>query len=301
VKARAFVLALFVCVVGATSCGKPSPEGSSVRAKGTVSPTQHQEQVGEESLGFYPPSRFEGDQVVMPLTFVDGSRAEAVAPRDLGIQDMTAQMFTAAGLGGVDRTIGFAYGNGSAFMHEGPLETYEGTDGSEVELWEPGTEMPAGCPYLVYRFGEWFVGVRTCQDELSDSEKRVWARSLSGLVTDEGWLVLSSLEPLVLQKTGGHEGPEIILGMGRADWIELEPGRCNQNALPDEGDIRTMSDGTKVSFSRIEDGASGIDYDWFATWCEDGLMMIQVSYAYKEFAEVAAESFRLSDIVLAEK
>lgn len=213
---------------------------------------------------------------------------------------MSAAVYTAGGLGGVDRTIDFRYLDGSTFMHEGPLESYEGVDGSKVELWNPVPDMPAGCPNLVFRFGDWFVGVRTCQGKLSASEKETWAGSLQGNVTREGFLVLSSAPPLVLQETGGHEGPELILGQDRANWVELEPGECDPEKVANDGDIRIMPDGTRVSFNQIGGGNNSYEYDWFVSWCEDGLMGVQVAYAYKDFAQAAAEDFRLRNIVLAD-
>lgn len=251
-------------------------------------------------VGFHPESRQENGMVVMPLVFVDGSSAEAVAPDDLGIQGMSVAIYTSGGVGGVDRTIDFSFGNGSWLMHEGPLRTYEGVDGSKVELWKPSPDTPAGCPNLVYRFDEWFVGVRTCQDELSESERQSWARLLRGEVTDGGFLVLSATGPLVLTQAGGHEGPAIILGMDRANWIQLQPGKCEPQTYVSDGDIEIMPDGTRVSFNRLEDGNSKIDYDWFVSWCEDEQMRVQVEYAYEDFAKAAAESFRLRDIVLAQ-
>ena len=220
-----------------------------------------------------------------------------MAPKDLGVQDMEAAIYTAGGLGGTDRTIDFAYDDASFFMNQGPLETYRGT-GADVEMWIPDPRMPANCPNLIYRFGYWFVAVRTCQSELGPKERRTWARSLEGRVADGGFLVLSAIAPLHLEDTGGHEEPEIILGYRRANWIELTPGKCDPTNLPDEGDIRTMGDGTRVSFSRIGGANSKRKYNWYAQWCEDGLMRLQVSNAYERFAESAAESFRLRNIVL---
>jgi hypothetical protein len=277
----------------ASTTEDPSPSPSALPS------SKESAEESDEYVGFHPASRVENGKIVMPLVFVDGSSGEVVAAPELGIQDMSAAIYTSGGLGGVDRTINFLYGDGDAMMHEGPLEIYEGVDGGTVEVWNPAPKT-YGCPNLVYRFGDWFVGVRTCQDELSESEKEDWARLLRGEVAGGGFLVLSATDPLVLTEAGGHLGPELILGMDRANWIELEPGRCNPKDVPDEGDIRTMGDGTLVSFSRIEDGKSGIDYDWFATWCEDGSMHVQVSYAYEDFALAAAEGFRMRNIVLSE-
>lgn len=249
--------------------------------------------------GFYPATYTEGNRVVMPVTFVDGSTAEILFPEALGLQDMRAQLFTAGGLEGVDRTINFLYGDASSFRYSGPLEKYEGHDGQPVEVWKPAPRTYE-CPNLVYGFGDWYVGVRTCQGELSDAEKADWAQSLIGRQTEDGFLVLDVVSPLVLQRTGGHEGPELMLFDGGAShpMIEFEPGRCDPDDVPDEGDIRTMGDGTEVSFSRIEDGRSGIENDWFATWCEGGLLSIQVGYATENFAEAAAEGLRARDVLL---
>lgn len=297
---KTIAVALLVAVA-ATGCGGARPQaavssGSSDSPSSTPEPSP---KASEDYVGFHPSTRVEDGQVVMPLTFVDGSSAELVAPLDLGIQDMAAAIYTSGGLGGVDRTIDFNYGDGSVLMHEGPINAYEGVDGSTVELWKPDPGTPAGCPNLVYRFGDWFVGVRTCQDELTESEEEDWARLLRGEVTERGFLVLSSEDPLVLQETGGHEGPEMILGYEGANWIELSPGECDPAKIPDEGDIRSMADGTRVSFSRIGGADSKIEYNWFAEWCEDGSMRVQIAYAYKDFVEAAAEGLRLRNIVLA--
>jgi hypothetical protein len=289
----ALLVTLFVSGCG-DSRGKPPaglPSASRPQAPSRIASDKPE----KKYLAFHPKSSMEDGRVVMPLVFVDGSSAEIVASPDLLIQDMSAQVYTAGGLRGVDRTMNFRYGEPAGFAHEGPLETYEGNDGHAVEVWE-GISGDWECPNLVFRFEDWYVGVRTCQVELSAREKQSWAHSLRGHVTREGFLVLSAEPPLVLQDAGGHDGPELILGMDRANWIELEPGRCNPASLPDDGDIRTMEDGTRVSFSRIVGGNA---YNWFATWCEDGLLRVQVSHAYKQSAVAAAEGFRLRDITLA--
>lgn len=295
-------LGTLVCALLVSGCGGAreisatgAPSGAqSVSPSPTPTPAKDTKYVS-----FHPESSVEEGLVEMPLVFVDGSAGEVIAPPDLGIQNMSAAIYTAGGLRGVDRTMSFRYGEPAGFVHEGPLETYEGYNGQPVEVWE-GTPGDWECPNLVFRFEDWYVGVRTCQGELSAREKELWARSLRGHVAEEGFLVLSAEPPLILQETGGHEGPEMILGIDRANWIELEPGRCDPADLPDEGDIRTMDDGTRVSFSRIEDGNSRIEYDWFVTWCEDGLMLVQVSYAYEDFALAAAQGFRMRNITLAE-
>ncbi|MPZ92725.1 MAG: hypothetical protein GEU68_14080 [Actinobacteria bacterium] len=271
---------------------QPIPAGAETHDKSSPSPQPTKEDSTDASNGFHPATYAEEDRVIMPLTFVDGSTAEVVFPETLGLQGMRAQVFTAGGLGGVDRTINFLYGDASFLRYSGPLETYKGRDVEPVEVWKPAPRSYE-CPNLVYSFGDWFVGVRTCQDELSESEKAEWARSLNGYQSEDGFLVLDAVPPLVLQRTGGHEGPELILTRGNTQFIEFEPGRCDPDDVPDEGDIRTMDDGTRVSFS------VDVHEQWLATWCEDGLMTIQIDYATEDFAEAAAEGLRVRGISLA--
>lgn len=292
-------LVLALAIGGCEATPEKVPTATESPTASASTPTEQPTRKSSKYVGFQPKSRREGGQVVMPITFVDGSSGEIVAPPELGVQEMATAIYTSGGLGRVDRTMDFRYRDGSTFMHEGPLDVYEGADGSPVELWHPIPVFAYECPNLVFRFGPWFVGVRTCQDELSVPEMERWASLLTGEVTDTGFLVLSSTEPLRLQETGGHEGPELLLGKGRSNWIELEPGACDPARLPDEGDIRTMEDGTRVSFSRIGGKNSEIKYNWFATWCEDGLVQVQVSEAYERFAEAAAEGFRMRNITLA--
>lgn len=276
-------------------CGT-SDDAAAPGASSAASPKSRLEGAPAATDGFRPPARMEGGRVVMPVTFVDGSTAEIVADPELGIQDMSAQIFTSGGLGGTDRTLSFRYGDGTGFMHEGPRTTYAGHDGSPVELWDPAPDFPARCPYLVYRFGLWYAGVRTCQDELSSEERESWARLLKGSVTDGGWLVLSAEDPLRLTPANGHMGPQVILGMDRSNWIEIEPGACDSGA---GGDLREMPDGTMVTFSRLGGGSDRSD-DWTASWCEDGAADVMVSQAYEDFARAAARGFRMRDIVVAE-
>lgn len=226
----------------------------------------------------------------MPLTFVEGSTAEVVFERRLGLTEIGGLMFTSGGLGRVDRTLDFRYGDGSAFMHRGPLEVYEGAGESRVELWE-GPRGGLEGAHLVYRFGDWFVGVSN--DRLTKAETRAWARDLRGRQTREGFLVLQATAPLVLQEAGEHGGPEILLQAEGGDpFIRFFPGTCEPD--PFEGEqARTMPDGVMVSFSRI--GKEG-----FADWCEDGAMRIQVDYATREYAEAAAQGLRVRNVELAE-
>ena len=242
---------------------------------------------------FYPTTYREDGRIIMPVSFVDGSRAELVFDVRLRPKDLGVYGFTSGGLGGVDRTLVFRHAEGQIYeMHSGPLETYEGHAEGTVEVWEgPPGDFP--CPHLIYRFGNWFVAVRTCQGQLSKDEKAQWARSLVGRVTHEGFLVLDARVPLVLQKTGGHEGPKLLLQGSEEGWpfITLTPVRCDPNKPPSDEDVQVMEDGQRVGFSR----GGGTSY---ADWCEDGAMFIQVESTDEAYVQAAAQGLRVRNVSL---
>jgi streptogramin lyase len=256
-------------------------------------PTETADEHTPISGGFYPTTYREGDQVIMPVTFVDGTRAELVFDSRLRPEDLAVISFTSGGLGEVDRTLAIRYAEERIYqMHTGPIETYQGYGGSSVEVWEgPPGEFP--CPHLIFRFGNWFVAVRTCQPELSDAEKAEWARSLVGRVIDDGFLVLEARSPLVLREVGGHEGPEVLLaGEGGWPFVTLRPGPCTTDQPARNQELRVMPDGQEVLFARI-------GKMWDANWCEDGAMYVGVESPDRGYVEAAAEGLRIRDLSVA--
>ena len=243
---------------------------------------------------FYPATYQEGDRVVVPITLVDGTTAELLLHEDLSPHELGTYGEIAGGLGQVDRSIYFRFGDGSAFKGSGPLATYEGHGGTTVEEWEPPPGSYA-CPNVVFRFGDWFVGVRTCQGELSSEEKAQWARRLIGRQTKDGFLLLEAVPPLKIAQAGEHAGPQLWLQGSEAGspFITLTPIRCVPDEPPSGEDVRVMEDGQLVSFARI-------GKTWYANWCEEREMMIQVQSPDREYVEAAAEGLRVRDVSLAE-
>lgn len=264
----------------------------------TVSPSPTratEEHTGPIPVAFYPSTYREGDRVVMPVTLVDGTTTEVLFREELKPHELATYGEIAGGLGRVDRSIYFHYGNASAFKGSGPLALYEGRGGAPVEEWEPPPDTFA-CPNLVFRFGDWFIGVRTCQDELSSEEKAEWARRLVGHQTEDGFLVLEAIPPLMIAQAGEHEGPQLWLqGPDRGSpFITLTPGPC---AGPDEPaanqEIRVMPDGQRVSFARI-------GKTWYADWCEDGALYVGVESPDRDYVQAAAEGLRVRGLSVAE-
>jgi hypothetical protein len=284
-------LALGALLLLAAACG---------RADSPASPQARQEPggSGEESgplpFAFYPGTYSEGQWVVMPVSFPGGTRAELLFGEDLRPQDLGVSAVTSGGLGGVDRDVYLLYGDGSGIMGSGPLRAYEGYGGGTVEVWDPPDES-VPCPNLVYRFGAWFVEVRTCQDDLSEVEEATWARSLIGQENDDGFLVLQALPPLQLTPTGGHSGPQLWLqGESSFPFITVIPRKCDPNRPGGGEEVSVMEDGQLVSFHRI-------GKVWYADWCAGAKIDIQVESTKQEYVEAAARSLRVRNVTEAEE
>lgn len=228
---------------------------------------------------FMPPVEIRGETAVLPVTFLDGTSVTLRAHRSLKIQKMYGQPYTSGGIARIDRTIEFFYGESEHDLHQGPMETYPGSDGSKVEVWEPRPlEGEEDCPNLIYRYRSWGAAVRTCQDELTDEEKEIWARSLAGEVTDDGYLILSSVGEVTL------EGPSMNLWMDRSgNYIRLKPGSCTVSRRG--GEQHRAADGTMVTLNEAQDGT------FAANWCLDEDLHVQV-VGPRDFVVTAAETLR---------
>ena len=149
----------------------------------------------------------------------------------------------------------------------------------------------------MFRFGDWFVGVRTCYDELSSEEKAQWARLLLGRQTEDGFLVLDAEPPLTIAAAGEHEGPDLWLqGSDRGSpFITLRPGPCTLDEPARNQELRVMPDGQEVLIGPI----AGQVETWYANWCEDGMMYVGVDSRDREYVEAAAEGLRIRNVTLA--
>jgi hypothetical protein len=186
-----------------------------------------------------PTTYAEGDRIVMPVTFTDGTTAEITYSAELGLAER--EPFVSAGWGRLDSpsTIGrdfvvYRVGEGwsTQFAHAEPIATYEGFAGATVPFHRGDAVGDREADYLVFRFGGWEVAVydyaadgELAAARMTEDERATFARSLVGRTTADGFLVLDSRPPLRLAHSG-DDGPSVGLGFGAIgdESIGLRPG-----------------------------------------------------------------------------
>lgn len=174
-----------------------------------------------------PAVRPEGDRLVMPVTFPEGTTAELVYPPELALHRLNVSPDTYAD--GGPRACGWGV---HATRHDpaagwirgsAPLFEHTRADGGVVALWDGG---PAHEPhdFLVYRFGAWSILVPCRFGGPGDEEALAsWAEHLHGRQTPEGLLVLWSDPPLVVNPWRDQHGPTIRMS-NREVVLDLRPG-----------------------------------------------------------------------------
>jgi hypothetical protein len=207
----------------------PSPLGASGAAEspteGAQSPTPSPTYltVGER---WAPPTYPEGDLLVMPVTFPDGTSAELVYPPELALEELSVYPDTFAD--GGPRQCGWSVHATRYDAHAGwitgeePLAEHVRAGGATVGLWE-GTPDNEPYDYLVYRFGSWSVLVPCLGGGAIDQEAlAVWAENLHGQETPDGLLALEGTPPLVLHPWRDQNGPTLRLS-GNDVVIDIRP------------------------------------------------------------------------------
>jgi len=293
-KRTRWLLSLMICVLAA-SCAEPAGSGEDTArsdAIGDPSPaassaTDALEPSHEPIRVFVPPTRQEGDRVVLPVVFPDGSRAELAYPPELDLAGLGVRPYWA----GCGRDFWFHYYDPYGSLYEGePLAQWTGSDAQTVALWrsadkEPGTD---GEPivYLVFHFGSWTVLVYDYGGAaaMTDADRAACAMGLAGSVTPEGWIVMSGPPGVHL---GGDE-PELEFGgLGANEpFVLFFPGSCDPEAY---GSQVTVIDGVPVDLS-----------EGFASWCHPGEMMTIHVYFTGEpvFVERLVKELEVRDVQL---
>jgi streptogramin lyase len=194
----------------------------------------------EHAAPFVPPTRLEGDVVVMPVTLPDGHTVEIVYPpqADLASLGVRAVSFAEPTQAPECAAILYAYHGTDRFLHgEGtPEATYPSATGEPVELWEPPSNVAYPQAWLVFSFGSWRVGVPvqgSCRD---DDVLATWARSVTGRETQDGFLVLDTKSPVRTYEPGDPDAPGLIFEDGRFQ-VQVFATACTPF---DDGDVQRI-------------------------------------------------------------
>jgi hypothetical protein len=265
---RRLTLAVALLLSGA-ACGPPAPGPSqpprtatppaaTARAKGTVTcrPSVRPKVTGQPR--FTPPTRREGDTVVLPVVFPDGSTAELRSPPELDLAISGVWPRTAGALekdAATGRDLLIVYDNAEGLRAgKAPVACYQGADRSQVELRQ--SQDPEVRFWLLFRFGAWTVALwdGNAGRLMGHQDRALWARSLVGHETEGGWLVLRGKHPL--QLGAEHDGDvQLQLGDLSPRAVLLWPVPCQPRRGPDT----TMIAGHAVD---LEVGSQ-----WFASYC----------------------------------
>jgi len=171
--------------------------------------------VDEPPSGFVPPTHRDGDRVVMPLTFPDGTRISIAYPPELALAELGVVPYGSATLQG-----------------ESPHPERGDEVGRDFLVrYGAGESRPRS---LDFAFGPWTVEV---YDYAADSpaamtrrERESFHAALSGHVTGDGFLVLTAAPPLELAEAGEHAGPALKFGTPADRWVRLALERCGPAA-----------------------------------------------------------------------
>jgi hypothetical protein len=243
---------------------------------------------------FDPPTHLEGDRVVMPVTFSDGSTAELTYPESVDLAGLGALARTEGHLDGAPETgrdLTIVPGDAGDWTNVGaPTACYQAPDGVHAEL-RPTRDDPDVRYYLLFRFGPWtaFTWDGNAGQGMTDEQRALWALSLEPVITGDGWPVLETAEPLRL---GAESFGDVQLEFGNVGerGVLMWPVGCS----PREDDHTEAIGSRSVSLSR-EAGAG----QWFADWCmPEGPMIVHV-YADRAFIVSLAEGLEVRDVRLA--
>jgi hypothetical protein len=210
--------------------------------------------IEEAAEPFVPPTRLEGDLVVMAVTFPDGRTAEILYPErlDLASGGVRAVSFAEPTQAPECAAILYAHhGTERVFHDEGtPEATYPGATEEPVELWDPPANVYPQA-WLVFSFGSWRVGVPvqfSCRD---DDVLATWARSVTGRETSAGFLILDTKPPLRTYEPGDLDAPGLIFEADRFT-VQVFSQAC---APLDDGSVQQIG-GKEIRRS-----------DGLAVWC----------------------------------
>lgn len=240
------IVAVVMAVSAAASCADRGPDATrTTSSASSAAPAPTPSFLAPEER-WSPPTSADGDRVVMPVTFPDGTTAELVYPEPLELERLSVYPDTYAEGGprecGVsvhatryDPRLGWVTG-------DRPIAQHERDDGTVVEVRE-GTRDHAPYDFLVYRFGSWSVLVpcRWRADDIDAASLAAWADNLHGEESADGLLVLSGTDPIRMHPYQDRSGPTVRLSSEDAVIdLTVGPEACGW----DVDDREVTGDGT---------------------------------------------------------
>jgi hypothetical protein len=234
-------------------------------------------------LSYVPRTASEGDRVLLPIVFPDGTSAELTYPPELALAELGAQVFgPSAPRGCAGQAF---YGDPRGVVYEGDaLQTWTGPRGETVGLYRGTWDGPGRFDSLVRFVGPWAI-VTAVPADASVEDLRRCAEGLDVALTD-GWPVIKPPGGYATRRSWGPPvGPEGEFGnlaVGRR-LVILWPGPCESSGN------RTI-EGRRIT----------LDED-FASWCDPGGMMrIHVYFEPgSDFFERVFEGLVVRDVRLA--
>jgi hypothetical protein len=251
--------------------------------------TSCESQGGEIAEGntFVAPTYREGDLLVMPVVFPDGTTSEVLLPPDARVESFLPTgrtwMNLAAG-SDAGRGVSLSYGTLADTLKSGDasVECYDGAHGV-VEVWRSGWEdLPH---WMFFPLGSWTarVGDGNLGRFLDTEERESWAANLSATEKDGGWPVIEPTDELTfgLHGTKTHEVELEFWEDGGKRGVLLWPVACK----PDPAD--------KISHDLHD--------TWFANLCfPDDPMIVHVYGEHDEnFVRSLAEDLDVRSVRLA--
>jgi len=236
---------------------------------------------------FVPVTYPEGDRLVMPVTFPDGTTAELVYPPGLRLQESWIQAFGAFDEG-CESDITIVFGDGRDFTRgEEPVAIHAGPAGNRVEVWEAAEPSSNARYYVLFPFGRWTAA--------SHARRTLAAQACAGALDGRdsaGWLLLEAVAPARLVPAGGQMGPQVAfieVGGVSKRWVLLSPGACDPPPDRPGNPVREFG-GVPVHFSAT-----------FASWCDpDEPMDIHVYSDGPWFIQQVLRDLEIRDVRVAE-
>jgi len=279
--------AAFTCLVAMAVLACVGGLGLSRTPRGdNVSTTSPSPATGPIDLGpgtpFIPSTSADGDQTILPITLADGDTItlgypDQLAIAELGFTPMAAINWHPDGRGDTCcfRALEIRHGTiDQVFAGLEPAKVYPGGNGESVSYFT-GTNVN----YLAFQIGDWVVTVPDGRDyeapelAMTEDERAVYAESLSGYETADGFLVLTPVSPLELVSADQPSAAfGDALGLVYRDCAPTTDQAVNVNGFSIEA--QSEEAGTWLCYPRIPIVVAAHGSQSFQTQITDGLRVV---------------------------